>query len=439
MATSKRRWFLIGGAVLVFLILVIIGNLGRKSSGGIAVKIEKASPRALATWVRAPGAVQAVTQVQLSSNIPGRVERLHVREGESIEAGEPLLDLDDTRYQSEYDQYLAQIEGARSQLRRTETDCELSGRILERKQRLKDQGLIAQEEFEDVQAEFEMNQALCEAQRQELLRLEAALEAAERNLQETHLTAPISGLVTQILVEEGENVVTGTMNNPGTVILEIADLSEMEVEAEVDETDVVYVAAGQPARIEVDALPNTVLRGRVSRVGQSGRSSQEGADFRVRVRIDASPSELRPGMTADVEILVNHADSALSIPLQALTVRPSTVVDEWTASEADSTGDSSGGGRGAAPSDEAVERSPDEWLDSGSSETDALIEGVFIVKEDKARFRPVDTGVRGETYMQILAGLKPGDEVITGPYRVLRTLDAGTRVRADKAEEDDEE
>ncbi|MBU1701182.1 MAG: efflux RND transporter periplasmic adaptor subunit [Candidatus Eisenbacteria bacterium] len=444
MARLKRRWFIIGGVILIVVILVVVGNLSRKSSSGLEVKVEKVSRRALATWVRAPGAIQAVTQVQLSSNVPGRVERLHVQEGEWVEKDQPLIDLDDTRYRSENEQYQAQLQAARSQLRRCETECELSGKNLDRKRQLRDQGLVSTEVFEEIEATFDVNQALCEAQQQELQRLQAALEAARRDLQETHLTAPISGLVTQILVEEGENVVTGTMNNPGTVILEIADLSEMEVEAQVDETDVISVSAGQSARVEVDALPNTILRGRVSLVGQAGRTSQEGADFLVRVRIQESPESLRPGMTADVEILVASADSALAVPLQSLTVRPISKIEEWKREEHDSLAASSKGGNkegkktDAAVSDKPVERSLDEWLTTGSNDEDELIEGVFIVEEGKARFRPVQTGIRGETHIQIIEGLGIDDSIITGPYRVLRTLESGTRVHVKEKEKENE-
>ncbi|MBD3235243.1 MAG: efflux RND transporter periplasmic adaptor subunit, partial [Candidatus Eisenbacteria bacterium] len=328
---------------------------------------------------------------------------------------------------------------------------------LDRKQRLFEQDLISPEELDEAEAAAAVDQAAHNAQEQEIERLRAALAAARRDLAETHVTAPIDGLVTQIFVEEGENVVTGTMNNPGTVILEMADLSRMEVEAKVDETDIIAVSVGQPARIEVDALPDTVLQGAVSRVGQAGRTSQEGADFLVRVRIKSSPPRLRPGMTADVEILVASADSALAVPIQALTVRPRDQVEEWAAEEdggPDAAEEAEGEDpdrleardsetaesqpAGDAEDEVASRRTPEEWLTTGVGGAEELVEGVFIVDGEEARFREVTTGIRGETHIQVLSGLEAGRTVITGPYRVLRTLDDGRKVEVQEKDEESE-
>jgi HlyD family secretion protein len=419
----RKRWIWIGGGVVV-LGLLVVGNLGRRSKEGFAVKAESLGRRALASWVRAPGTVRAVTQVKVSSNVPGRVEKLHVKEGQWVRKGEPLLDLDDTRYRSAVLQYEAQLAAARSRLAQYEAECQLAETVLKRQRKLLEQELISPEAFQESQTQFEVKKASCEAQARELERLEAALRSARKDLEETHLVAPVSGLVTRIFVEEGENVVTGTMNNPGTVILEIADLSEMEVEAEVDETDVIRVRPGQRARIEVDALPDTVLTGTVSRVGQAGKTSQEGADFLVRVRIDDPPDVLRPGMSADVEILVASADSALALPIQALTARPKSRVDAWL-------------GRDTTRVDEASS-SEEDWLSTGGG-GEAFVEGVFVVQADTVVFRPVEVGIRGEAHLEVLSGLQEGEKVVTGPYRILRRLKPGDRVRVEGREAKDEE
>jgi len=392
------------------------------------VKTEIASRRNLAAWVRAPGTLEAVTQVQMSSNVPGRVEKIHVNEGEWTEVGRPLLDLDDLKYRSSVKQYEAQLEAARSLLQQRDSELRLAKSDLERKKDLLDKGLVSPEAFDEAESTHEVRRAASDVQAREIDRLNAALEAARRDLEETHLVAPVTGLVTRIYVEVGENVVTGTMNNAGTVILEMADLSEMEVEAEVDETDIIHVALDQPARVEVDAFQGRPLTGRVSRVGQAGRTSQEGADFLVRVRLDESPPRLRPGMTADVEILVATADSALAVPLQALTVRPRSKITDWAA-------------EGGSPADSVpvAREEPgalDRWLDGAGDPDEDLIEGVFLLMEGHARYRPVETGLRGETYIQILRGVEAGETVITGPYRVLRTLEGGAAVRPEKAEGD---
>jgi HlyD family secretion protein len=449
MAGRKIRWIVVVVGVLAVLAVLVILNLGPSSGSGIEVKIENVKRQPLASWVRAPGTLEAVTQVKVSSNIPGRVEALYVEEGDWVEEDQALLNLDDIRYLSSVEQIRAQLESAQARLRQAEAEFRQAESLFARKRQLLDNGLISAEEFEDSRTQYDIKSASLEAQKREIDRQRAALRASERDLEETQLLAPVTGLVTRILVEEGENVVTGTMNNPGTVILEMADLSEMEVEAEVDETDIIAVSRGQAARIEVDALPDSVFRGRVSRVGQSGRTSQEGADFLVRVRLEDSPSTLRPGMTADVEILVATAENALTIPLQALTVRPQSKVDEWAGKDQGEnenenenedgpgdSGDSLGGSEGENP-----EMDLDRWLDAGTATGDEFVEGVFIAEEGKAEFRPVRTGFRGEAEIQILEGLSEGEEVITGPYRVLRTLEAGRAVRPEKetGEEEEEE
>jgi HlyD family secretion protein len=445
MAGRKIRWIVVVLGVLAVLAVLVILNLGPSSGSGIEVRIENVKRQPLASWVRAPGTLEAVTQVKVSSNIPGRVEALYVEEGDWVEEDQALLNLDDIKYLSSVEQIRAQLESAQARLRQAEAEFRQAESQFARKRQLLDDGLISDQDFEDSRTNYDIKSASLEAQKREIERQKAALRASERDLEETQLLAPVTGLVTRILVEEGENVVTGTMNNPGTVILEMADLSEMEVEAEVDETDIIAVSRGQAARIEVDAFPDTMFRGRVSRVGQSGRTSQEGADFLVRVRLEDSPPKLRPGMTADVEILVATAEKALTIPLQALTVRTQSKVDEWAGknrsedgdegedTSADS-GDSLGGSEGLSPVTDL-----DRWLDTGTSAGDEFVEGVFVVVEGKADFRPVRTGLRGETEIQILEGLSEGDEVITGPYRVLRTLEAGRAVRPEKEKEEEEE
>lgn len=443
MAGRKIRWIVVVVGVLAVLAVLVILNLGPSSGSGIEVRIENVKRQPLASWVRAPGTLEAVTQVKVSSNIPGRVEALYVEEGDWVEEDQALLNLDDIKYLSSVEQIRAQLESAQARLRQAEAEFRQAESLFARKRQLLEDGLISDQDFEDSRTHYDIKSASLEAQKREIDRQQAALRASERDLEETQLLAPVTGLVTRILVEEGENVVTGTMNNPGTVILEMADLSEMEVEAKVDETDIIAVSRGQAARIEVDAFPDTVFRGRVSRVGQSGRTSQEGADFLVRVRLEDSPLKLRPGMTADVEILVATAENALTIPLQALTVRTQSKVDEWAGKDQSEDGDegedTSGDSGDSIGGGENPEMDLDRWLDAGTATGDEFVEGVFVVEEGKGEFRPVQTGFRGETEIQILEGLSEGEEVITGPYRVLRTLEAGRAVRPEKEKGEEEE
>src|SRR5690606_25692528 len=213
-----------------------------------------------------------------------------------------------------------------------EAQAELAAENLRRSENLFEQKLIAVEALRQAQTTAKVEQARRNAAEEELRSLRASLQQAENDLAETVFRAPMDGMVTALYIEEGENVIPGTMNNPGTVILEIAELDTMEVEAEVDETDVVGIRLGQRARILVDAFEPAELSGQVTAIGQSGRTTaaaQQGTQFQVRIRIDEPPPDLRPGMSADVEVLVGSADSAIVVPIQSLVAYPRSVVERW--------------------------------------------------------------------------------------------------------------
>jgi HlyD family secretion protein len=219
------------------------------------------------------------------------------------------------------------------------------------------------------------------------------------------------------------------------VILVLADLDTMEVAADVDETDVVRVRSGQRAKVRVDAWEDSTLEAAVTAVGLSPRQAQstqqQGTNFEVRARILAPPEGLRPGMNADVEILTGERDSALVVPIQALEAHPESVVRKWRerGAGADTTnGKEEGGGRKGGRREEEIEEEPD----SVAAAREALVEGVFVRREGKARFVPVRLGLRGDTRVEVRADLAAGDEIVSGPYRALRRLKDGDAVRPEK-------
>jgi HlyD family secretion protein len=228
----------------------------------------------------------------------------------------------------------------------------------------------------------------------------AQYSEAQDRYEKTSIRSPISGTVVQVNVEEGETVIVGTMNNVGTVIMVVADMSNMQANIEVDETDVVELEPGLAAEVQVDALPDTTLTGRVTKVGympvqdlMSGVEG-EGTDFEVEVTIDSTVSELRPGMTASVDIVTARLDSVLVIPIQAMGRR------EFEGEEQ---------------------------------------ETVFVVEDGKARLRPVKTGTSSDTEIEVVGGLEQGEQVITGPYKVLSKLTDGRRVNPEEEEEPGED
>lgn len=422
----RRVWIPV--ATVVVLGALVAANLGNRGSRGKQVKTEKVTRRSLETWVRAPGRVQPVVSVDISSNVTGRVEHLAVREGDRVRRGQLLLTLDDTRLRSEVDQYEAMLSAAGSQLTLAEARRDLAAQVLKRREDLFEGGLLSSEELESARVDLRVNQAQVAAQRDEIARLRAAVRETRRNLEETRFLAAMDGVITTLNLEEGENVLIGTMNTPGTVILTLSDLSQMEVQARVNESDVVLVARGQEVRIEVDALPDTTLDGEVTSVGESGSrlSRDEGAEFEVHVMIQEPPGWLRPGMSADVEIMVAVADSALSIPIQALVARSEKTIRRWEERSAEGAEGRDEEGSSSSDADEKAEEAAEDRKGG------KLITGVFVAEDGKARFRRVQTGVRGETFAEVRSGLQETEVIISGPYRVLRRLDDGEAVKPGK-------
>jgi HlyD family secretion protein len=423
---SKRAriWLPILGVLIV---LGLVGaNLSRHRGDAKAIESERVARRSVETWVRAPGAVKAQVSVNISSNVMGRVDRIYVHEGDTVHKGDQLLTLDDRRYRSAVAQADAMLQAAQAQLGLQQAQSAQAAQVLARRRDLSGRGLLSTEALEQAEVDARVAGAQVEAEAKEIERLRAARAEAQRNLEETRFDAPIDGVVTALNLEEGENVVIGTMNAPGTVILTVGDRSGMEVEARVSESDVVRVHPGQRVRVEADAQPDSVLEGEVTEVGESGDrlSRDESSEFKVDARIAQPPVWLRTGMSADVEILTARADSALCVPIQALVARTEETVKQW---QEDAR-------LGRTPSritsETARPTSDPNAADAKEPRRQKLIEGVFLVRDGRARFQPVTTGVRGESWIAVEGGLDAGTEVVAGPYRVLRHLVDGERVRA---------
>ena len=412
----RRRKVWIPIAVVVVLGALIAANLTKKKTNAKSVRVETVGRRTLESWVRAPGRVQPVVSVDMSSNVTGRVDHLAVREGDAVSRGDLLLMLDDTRMRSELAQREALLSAARSQLILTEAQRDLARQILARREELFAGGLLSSEELESARVDLRVKEAQVAAQQDEGVRLRAAVDESERNLAEARFLAPMDGVITALNLEEGENVLIGTMNTPGTVILTVSNLKQMEVEARVNEGDVVAVRRHQRVRIDVDARPDTTLTGRVTSVGESGTrlSRDEGAEFEVHVTIATPPPWLRPGMSADVEILVASADSALAVPIQALVARELKQVHAWE--------------RGAS----------EDSTETDAEGSDSLITGVFVSEDGQAHFRSVTTGVRGESFAEILAGLSEEETILSGPYKILRRLKDGEAIKGESRKRDDD-
>lgn len=435
-AKHARIWIAVGLIALVG--LFVVGSLGRSGrQGQTEVRMEPLRRDRIESWVRAPGQVRAERYVQISSNVMGRVKGLSVAEGDPVFKGDLLLRLDDERYRSSLAGMQAQVEAAQAELRLSEAQRDRSRQNLARQEKLFTGNLLSEEAAELARTQSSIDEARYEAAREGLRRQQAILAEVKKDLSETVFLAPMDGIVTALNVEEGENVVTGTMNNAGTVILTLADLDTMEVTADVDETDVVSVRPGQTTKVRVDAWQDSVLTGVVTTVGMSGRrgvsgtAQQQGTNFEVRVRITQPPEGLRPGMSADIEVLTGERDSALVVPIQALVAQPERVVKRWTEAreqpkdaKARRALRKAAGKNASGDSDEA---------DTTGIRNEKRIEGVFVERDGKARFVPVKLGLRGDTHIEVFGELAVGDKAVTGPYRTLRKLKDGDAIKPEKA------
>lgn len=438
-----KKWIFIGIGVVV-LAVIVIANLKKSDGESVEARIAEVERGDITSRISAPGAVRAVSSVNISAEVPGRIVELAIAEGDSVVQGQLLLRLDDAQYKSRVEQAEAAYRSAQASLVLSETRLEQYANDKNRLVSLADQNLASAEAVERADTDYRVQLADIEARREEVARLSAGRADARDNLEKTVYRAPVAGIVALLSVEEGEIVITGTMNNPGTVILTIADLSVMEVEAEVDETDVVNVEVGQTAEITVDAIPDTAFAGTVATVGNSGRRRGGGAadeviNFEVKVRFDSGDTRLKPGMTADVDVETRTRTDVLTVPIQALVARSrgqlekdrrSATRKERKSKEDD---DESAADTAASASDDGMS---DEELTKWEKEA---VEGVFKIVDDKAVFVELHTGIADDNRIEVTGDLAEGDEVVNGPYRVLRELKEGTEVKELKGRDSDQD
>jgi len=293
-------------------------------------------------------------------------------------------------------------------------------------------GLTTRETLERAESDLRLREADLQAQQQSLrtqeLRVEsesATAAGARFDLSKVRIESPITGIVTRRNIEEGETVVIGTMNNAGTVLLTIADMSVIQAEVEVDETDIPNVKFGQPAKVTIDAMPGQTFTGKVTEIGNSpiqtgtGQASTQATNFKVVVTLDKEIPEVRPGFTCTAEITTAVRDNVVAVPIQATTVRELVLDDKGTVVRPPQ--DDKRPRRPSAVTGPAAELEP--------GQTRKEMEGVFTVQNNKAVFTPVKTGIAGEKYFEVLSGLKEGDAVITGPFASVRALAEGTAVK----------
>ena len=420
------------------------GNQYFRGSDVPEVDAEPIQRRDLQALVSASGTIQPQLSVDISASVMGRVTRLSVNEGDRVTAGQFLLQIDPESLQSAVDRGEASLEAsasAQEQARVTVASAEVSLQLardhLERQRELWELRLISREVYEQAASDLELRETERDAREVEVRTAEqrirqerAMLDSARYDLSQVTLVAPMDGIVTRRNIEEGETVVVGTMNNPGTVLLTIADFGILEAELEVDETDIPDVRLGQETVIEIDALPNRSYRGKVTEIGNSpiqatGQNASQATNFKVVVTLDDDVPDVRPGFTCTADITTAVRAATVAVPIQATTVREMTVDAQGQIVRQPSDEDT----RGVTPSVSAAVPT----ARTGSTEE---IEGVFVIRDDTVQFTRVVTGIAGERYFEALAGLGEGDLVVTGPFNVVRSLNDGDPVRLNERPSD---
>jgi HlyD family secretion protein len=436
---SRKKKIFIAVGVVVLLAAMAFANFKFKKVAGVEVNTEAIQKRSLASVVSASGKIQPKTLVNISADTMGRVTGLAVNEGDRVAKGQFLLEIDPRNLRTRVESGEASLQASQSQLQQqrlalenTRLSLKLAEDNYKRQVELSKGGLTTREALERAENEYKAQQAALRAQEQNLKTQElriaqerASLSSAKYDLSRVRIESPINGIVTRRNIEEGETAVTGTMNNPGTVLLTIADMSVIEAEVEVDETDIPTVALGQPAKVTIDAMPGKTFTAKVTEIGNSPiqvtgqAASSQATNFKVVLTLDGEIPDVRPGFTCTAEITTATRENVLSVPIQATTVREVVVDDKGQIVREPVTPEQA---RRRPTGTAAAELKPGQQRKE--------LEGVFVVKDNKVQFEPVKTGIAGEKYFEILSGLKEGDQVVIGPFSSVRELRDGAVVKA---------
>jgi HlyD family secretion protein len=450
MKTWKK--VLIGVGAVVLLGIIVSVTVYQNQKNQVTVQTGKAQRQNLSSVVSASGEIKPKTYVNIGANAFGKIVKLHVKEGDRVQKGQMLAQLENVQSSADVNAMRASLQAAetdfvasdaalltsRADLTRAKSDADHARLDWERAQGLYKDALIAKQEYDAKKAAWESAEAGLAQAEARVSQSKAQKDSAEKRisqnqanltrvsdvLQKTVYEAPFDGVITNLPVREGETVVIGIQNAPGSTLMTIADMSVITAEVKVDETDIVNVRMGQPADVTIDAIPRKVFHGTVTEIGdnaivrstgvstsQATSTSQEAKDFKVVVTLTDPPTDLRPGLSATAKITTSTRSNVVSIPIQALTVRTQADLAQAEAKK--------GSVEAAAPVANA--KSKEE------------IQGVFVIRNKKAEFVAVDTGISGITDIEVTKGLNEGDEVITGSYKVLRTIKPGTNVKIDNS------
>jgi HlyD family secretion protein len=412
---SKKKKIILGVIGAVVVLFVVMGFIKRKDKDVARVTTAKVEKIDLVSKVTANGKVQARRKVDLSALVMGQIVNLAVKEGDQVSRGQLLLQIDRAQLAAQTAGRESALGAMRSDLAASRSTAEQARRDFQRARQNWDARILSEAEYQRARSLLDTAEANLSAAEQRLRETGANLTASRDSLSKTTVTAPLAGMVTFLPVKEGEVTVIGTMNNPGTQLLTISDMSEVEAVMMVDETSVPEVKIGQKATLNVDAYPNRTFEGVVTEVGSSPiakndpdllslTAGSEAINFKVKIRVVAPPETIRPGFSVTADILTGRTEGATAIPIQALVVRD-------------------------VPKKEGKDGKPAATATSTRPQTE---EGVYLVKNGKLAFEKVETGLAGELMIEVKKGPAVGAEIVTGPFKVLRQVKEGDKVIVEK-------
>ena len=413
---SRRMKVWLGVAIVVLAVAGVVAfRINRSKNAATEVRLEQVSRRDLVSAVTASGKIEAKTSVDISADITGRIIDIAVREGDMVKRGQFLLQIDPAQYQAAVARAQGVVSSTEAILLQTRASRDQAQRAWNRAKQLRELGenLIAPETAEQSQTALEVAEANFQSSRAQLEQARAGLQEAKDNLAKTRLTAPISGRVVRLAVEEGEVAVPGTFSRETGLLMTIADLSVILAKVQVDETDVIRLKARDSVEVNIDAYPDTTFSGQVTKISHSAKltatqtasgSNDRAVDFDVEITLKSPPDDIRPDLSCTARIVTDTRNNTLSIPIIALTVRDHEKVPN----------ESETGPRVDTLRERFTKREA---------------EGVFIVREGLATFRPVKVGVAGDEYFEVLDGIREGETIVAGTYQAIRDLKDGAKVR----------
>jgi HlyD family secretion protein len=408
------------GVLVAVIVLVVVGivafRINKERNAGTEVRLEQVSRRDLVSAVTASGKIEPKTSVDISADITGRIIDIAVREGDLVKQGQFLLQIDPAQYRAAVARAEGVVASTQATLLQTRATRDQAERAWNRARQLTELGdnLIAPETAEQARTALEVAEANYQSTRAQLEQSRASLQEAKDNLAKTRLTSPISGRVVRLAVEEGEVAVPSTFSRETGLLMTIADLSVILANVQVDETDVVRLKQNDSVEVTIDAYPDTTFTGRVTKVSHSAKltptetasgSTDRAVDFDVEITLLRPPPDIRPDLSCTARIVTDTRKNALSIPIIALTVRDHEKIQLETEAGL-----------------------PVDTLRARFQRKEE--EGVFVVRNGIATFRPVKVGIPGDEYFEVLDGLRPGETIVAGTYQAIRDLKDGAKVRA---------